>query len=429
MQEKFLKEDLLQYLWNIGDIDISSLVTTDGQALQIIDRGILNNDAGPDFLDGKIKINNTIWAGNIEIHKYSSDWIKHNHHNDPAYDNVILHVVYRDDQPVSRINHEKIPCLTLHSRIRSKSTKAYHKLLYNKHWIPCQFFFPKVSSFVKSMWLEKLVIERLQTKTEYYKSILQTHTNDWETLMYISIARYLSPNVNRDLMEELARRTDLKILLKHKNDLSQIEAILFGQSGLLSRIVTDDEYTLQLKKDYAFYQKKYNLTPMEAVNWKFSKMRPLGFPTVRIAQLANYIYNYNSNFSKILQQDVKEIKQSFGNQLSPYWKNHYQLGVSAINKLKPIGNTTIDIIIINAIVPILFLYGISKDNQTIKDNSLSLLASINAEKNSIIKKWKSLGENPKSAYDTQALLTLKKEYCNKKKCLSCDIGNAFMKSE
>lgn len=430
MLEKFLKEDLLQYLWNIADFDIQNLMTSDGQPIQIIERGVLNRDAGPDFLDSKIKINNTIWAGNIEIHKYSSDWEKHQHHKDPAYDNVILHVVFRDDKPVVRPNGEVIPTLSLYDRIRPQSTKAYHKLIYNKHWIPCQFFFPEVNSFVKSLWFEKLLIERLQNKTEYYKDILDQHTKDWESLLYIGIARYLSPNVNRNLMEELTLRTPLNILLKHKNDLSQLEAILFGQSGLLSIIENDDDYTIQLKKDYKFYQQKYNLTPMESVNWKFSKMRPLGFPTIRIAQLASYIYNSQSSFSKIVDpEEVKNVDDLFKFELSNYWKNHYRFGTITVDKSKKIGKSTINTITVNVIVPILFLYGKSKDDQVIKDQSLELLASIPAEKNSIITQWKKLGETPKTAYETQALLTLKTKYCDLKNCLSCDIGNAFMKTK
>lgn len=425
MQEQFLKEDLLQYLWNIGNFEITNLITTKGETLQIIERGILNHNAGPDFINCKIIIDNTLWVGNIEIHKYSSDWIKHKHHQDPAYNNVILHVVYKNDLPIKRKNDLLIPCLELHNRIKSNNLFRYKKLMHNKHWIPCQHFFSKLNPIIKSVWLDNVLIKRLEYKTKHFQELLKSTHYDWESILYIGTAKYLSSNVNKDQMEELAIRTPLKILLKHQDDLLIIESILFGQSGLLENVENVDAYTLQLKNNYTFYKKKYNLTPMISTSWKFSKMRPANFPTIRIAQLASYIANSKFNFSRLLNSYSKNIN-IYRVQVSEYWKTHYTFGVISKSISKYIGKTTIDILFINVVVPLIFHHGQTKDNQEQKNHALMILSNIDAEKNSIINNWVSLGQKPQNAYDTQALIELKNNFCNVKKCLNCSIGNAFM---
>lgn len=422
-----MREDFLHYLWRMKRFHLEDLQTTEGEALQIVDFGRHNQHAGPDFLEAKVRVEKTLWAGNVEIHLNASEWLTHKHQEDKTYDNVILHVVLEEDQPIFRSNGERIPCLELRKRIPPKVVNTYQKIIHNEHWIPCQHLFYSVSDMTKNMWLDRLLVERLEAKTVQVAERLVHNNHSWEETFYQILARNFGVKVNAEPFELLARLTPLKIFGKHKNNLFQIEALLFGQAGLLEKEF-EDAYPKAIQKEYQFLRQKYDLYPVKEESWRFLRMRPANFPTIRIAQFATLIYQSTHLFSKILEVDnVKDVENLFVIKLSAYWNNHYVFDKESITRNKTLGKSTIHLLIINTIVPFLFLYGTHKSLDKYRDKALRLLEELKPEKNSIIEKWKTLGLEPESAYQTQALLQLKNEYCTKKRCLECSIGNSILK--
>lgn len=422
-----MQEDLLHYLWRLKRFDFTNLQTTEGEEVHIQQMGTLNTHAGPDFTDARIKIGNTLWAGNVEMHLNASEWITHKHQEDRSYDNVILHVVLDEDQPIFRRTGERIPCIEMKKRIPLKITSTYRKLLHNEHWIPCQHHFYSVSELTRNMWLDRLSVERLEHKTEAIAKILADNNNNWEETFYQFLARNFGVKVNALPFSLLAQQTPLITLAKHKKFLFQIEALLFGQAGLLTENL-EEEYPISLRKEYQFLQKKHDLVPINGEMWKFMRMRPANFPTIRIAQFATLIYKSSQLFSKILEiEKMKDVYQLFRLELHHYWKTHYVFGKESRLRNKSLGKTTIQLITINTIIPFLFLYGKLRGGETYKDKALELLEELPPEKNSIINNWEHLGVEAPSAYQTQALIQLKNEYCKKQRCLECAIGNAILK--
>lgn len=421
-----MKEELLHYLWRTKRFDFTNLHTTQGDTLQIFQTGDYNTHAGPDFLNAKIHIGDTTWAGNVEMHVCASDWLRHGHATDKAYDNVILHVVLEEDVPILRASGERIPCLEMKTLIAPKLSSKYLELLHSEYWIPCQAQFAQVSEMTRTLWLERLLVERLEQKTELIAQQLQQNQQNWEETFYQLLARNFGVQVNMEPFELLAKSTPLLLLAKHKNSLLQIEALLFGQAGLLESDF-EDAYPHQLKKEYAFLQKKYGLTPIRGESWKFLRLRPANFPTVRIAQFAMLIFQSNHLFSKMLAAtSVEEIENMLELKLSNYWLTHYRFDKDSKKSAKKLGKSTIHLIIINTIAPFLFLYGKWKSDERYKDRAFALLEQVPPEENHIIENWQQLGVKPESAYQTQALLQLKKRYCDAKKCLNCAIGNAIL---
>ncbi len=425
--EQVVKEDLLYYLWKTKSFEYRDLTTQDGLSVEIIHYGHQNHDSGPDFFDAKVKIGDTVWAGNVEMHVHSSDWDRHAHEVDPAYDNVILHVVYDHDKEVYTANERRLPCIELKDRIDKRIQKKYARLVTSKQWIPCEKILPEIDSGYIAMWLQRMISERLAQKTDYLSRIVESTGRDWEESTYIFLSRYMGAKVNTEPFETLARSLPLAILLKNKDDLHKIEALLFGQAGMLEGNHTD-LYFKSLKKTYNFLSKKYGLNPLEPRYWKFAKMRPVGFPTIRIAQLAKIIYLTNHIFSTLIsEKDTREIKRIFEIEASSFWDDHYRFGKESPHQVKKIGAGMIDLIIINVVAPIIFLYGKSIDNQEYCDRAIDHLDRVKPEKNKITEKFKSLGVQCKTAVDSQALIQLKKEYCDYKKCASCAIGSRILK--
>lgn len=421
-----MKEDFLQYIWRMGLFDHSELVTTGGEKIKILDNGTLNTDAGPDFHNAQVIIAGTRWAGNVEIHLQSSDWNKHQHQKDKAYNNVILHVVLDEDEPVQSEQGIQIPCLTLKKRIKKGLEKKYRRLMENEHWIPCQHQFHTVSEITKNSWMDRLMVERLEGRMEQFEKKLTNNKNDWESTFYLFLVRSFGMKVNNEPFEQLAHSLPLKTLLKHKRNLFQMESLLFGQAGLLDGTF-EDEYPATLKKEYSFLQKKYNLTPLPKEIWKFMRMRPANFPTIRIAQLATLIHQSEHLFSKIIAaKNNEELINLFQLRLSNYWKTHYIFDKASSSRKKTLGKQAIQLLVINTIAPFIFLYGSKQGDDRYKDKALDLLDAISPEKNKIINEWLKLGITPKSAYQTQALLQLKKMYCDNKKCVTCSIGHQVL---
>lgn len=420
-----MNEVFIQYLWKNRLVNSDCFVLPGGQKFELLDPGEQNTNAGPDFFNTKIRINRTTWAGNAEIHINSSDWFKHGHHKDKAYDNVILHVVANNDTEVQRSNGEKIPAVEI--SFNTLLYDNYKSLIAKKLWIPCQEKIKNVDHAVVRLWLHTLLIERLERKTNEVLNSYHQNQNNWEETFYHFLAQSFGFNVNSIPFRLLAQSLPLKYIAKHKGNLMQLEAMLFGQAGMLN-IKCADAYYNNLYTEYQFLQKKFNLKPVDHQLWKFLRLRPYNFPTIRISQFAVLIYNTSHFFSRILEaKNLHELEAMFNISATEYWDHHYTFGKDTLRKKKKnLGKNAFQTIVINTIVPFLFIYGKVRDNHVYQDRAIAFLEELPAEKNSIIKKWEETGIPSESAYISQALLQLKNEYCKTKNCLQCQIGNSII---
>jgi hypothetical protein len=422
-----MTEDFLHYVWKYKAFNLSDLKTLEGEAIQVIKTGEHNQDSGPDFFNARLKIGNTTWAGNIELHLKSSDWRKHLHNNNGDYNNLILHLVYENDEDIAHTG-KPVATAELKNLIDKNLLNKYNQLVYAKQWIPCANQLNTVSSFTLNNWLERLLIERLERKAKTISSLLELNKNNLEETFYIHLARNFGMKVNSVPFELLAKSLPNSFLGKHKSSLFQVEALLFGQSGLLEKEFSDD-YPNQLKNEYAFLQKKFSLQPIEGHLWKFLRLRPVNFPTVRIAQLASLIHNSSGLFSKIMEaQKVEELRKLLTAETSDYWNTHYVFDKESKTQKKNLGTVAIDNIIINSIVPFMFVYGDYKGVEDYKDKAVALLEQLSSEQNNIIEKFMELGLKSVHASNSQSLLELKNEYCSFKKCLNCGIGISLLKN-
>lgn len=419
-----MKEAFLHYLWQNQLVDLSQLILNH-EPVEIIHPGWPNNDAGPDFFNIRIKLDGTIWAGNAEIHVKSSDWQHHGHQNDPAYDNVILHLVVDHDQEIN--NSKGMPVPTVRMHYDSALWKRYEYLLNAKSWIPCQDDIHIIPPQKIRFWLYKLAVERIEQKAGEMSRFLEISTMNWEELLYVFLGRYFGAPANTLPFEILTRNLSFNLVSKNKDDLLMIEAMLFGQAGFLDG-QNEDPYFIALKKEYLFARRKYGLIPADKGMWKFSKMRPAHFPSIRIGQFASLLAHREHLFSNIIEAESKEqIEQLFDIKASEYWDEHYNFGKKSKRKTtKVIGDQLINILIINVVIPLWVLYGQKHDEQSFIDRALGVLEELNPEKNNIIRKWKEIGVEASSALDSQALLQLKKKYCDYKRCLDCKIGNLII---
>ncbi|HNW89920.1 MAG TPA: DUF2851 family protein [Bacteroidales bacterium] len=421
-----MNEDLLCYIWKYQRFS-ANIFTTDGKQIKVESPGSANTDAGPDFTNAKIRIDNTLWAGNIEIHLRSSDWYAHRHEQDKAYDNIILHVVYEDDKPVFDKIGNKIVTVELKNTVDDQLISKYKKFAESKNTIPCSKLTDMVNEIIIYNWLENLAIQRLQVKTAIIFNKLSLYKNNWEQTFYEIFARNFGFNVNAEPFEMLAKTLPQQYFAKSKNNLFQIEALLFGQAGLLDDDFTDD-YPKKLKTEYSYFQKKYNLKPIGKHLWKFLRIRPKNFPTIRLAQFASLIYKSNNLFSKILESRTHtEIYQLFDLDCSDYWQTHYVFDKLSAKSPKNPGKSTINLLIINTIVPFVFAYGKIKDDESFTERALEFLSVLPPEKNHFTEKFLLAGIKPLNAMQSQAMIQLFNEYCSNKKCLHCSIGDAVLK--
>jgi hypothetical protein len=422
-------EDFLHYIWKFRLFDKTDLKTVDGEDIEIFSAGLPNSDSGPDFHNARIRIGDTVWAGNVEVHIQSGDWHKHKHTNDNAYNNVILHVVYREDVPVIFPDGRHLPTLELQNRIAPELYNQYHSLIFgNQTIIPCEGTIGKVDDITIRNWLTRVLIERLEKKSATVITALNVNRGDWEETFYQFLAANFGFKTNAVPFELLAKSLPQNILAKHKNNPLQIEALVFGQAGFLEGDVVD-EYPISLKKEYDFLRKKYSLTPIETHLWKFMRLRPQNFPTVRLAQFAALVVKSNHLFSKVLDiRDVKTLRELFtGIHVNPYWDNHYRFDAESKNMAKNLGQSSIDILLLNTLALFMFSYGKHLQLQHYIDRGLKLLESLPKEQNNIIADFDTLGVKINTAFESQGLLELKKNYCNFKKCLQCGIGNKILR--
>ncbi|MCY7291779.1 MAG: DUF2851 family protein [Ferruginibacter sp.] len=418
-----MTEQLLQFIWQFQYYNKSNLLTSSGELLQIINPGTHNTNQGPDFLNAKIKIGDTIFAGSIEIHINASEWTAHKHNDDGNYKSVILHVVWLEDKKLQL----SFPSLELHSRVSNIMLEKYETLMNARQFIPCEKHINQISELSFTAWKERLLIERLQEKATYVEQKLVNNNHYWEEVFWQLLAKNFGLKINSDAFESIASTVPLNILGKHKNQLHQLEALLLGQAGLLNKDFTDD-YAVMLKKEYHFLKMKYSLIATH-IPVHFLRMRPANFPTIRLSQLAMLVHKSNHLFSKIKDAEtVKEVENLFDVGANDYWHYHYSFEEETVFKKKTLGKQMIQNIIVNTVLPVLYAYGWYNNAETFKDKALLWATQLLPEKNNITEGFKTLGVSNKSAYDSQALIQLKNKYCNQRRCLQCAVGNSILKN-
>ncbi|MBT8189367.1 MAG: DUF2851 family protein [Bacteroidia bacterium] len=419
-----VKEDLLQLIWKLKKFDLVSLSCTNGALLSILDFGLHNHNSGPDFINAKIKIDDTIWVGHIEIHVKASEWYQHKHHLDPAYDNVILHVVYTYDKDVYNSKSTYIPTLTLDTRISEKTLLRFEDINSSLSWIPCASQIHKIDKARIQLELESIYIRRLESKSQRIFKMLNQNKNDWEECLYQLLFQYLGLKINGDAFKQLSFKAPYKLFKKYTHNIFLAEAFLFGQAGMLQN---QDAYFRKLGKEYDHLKLKHNLTPMSGVEWHFLRLRPANFPTIRIAQLAMLYSRFPSLFSVLIRSFNKSsLDKIFDSGTSSYWSEHYIPGRPSTFKLKKIGKTSLNLLLINVVVPIIFSYARKTGNNILVEKSIDIISRLPAEKNKITNKWFELGIESKNALKSQALIELKSNFCDKYKCMNCPIGQQLL---
>ena len=418
-----MTEAFLQYVWQHQLLE-GELVTTDGLPVVVERPGILNRDAGPDFFDARVRIGDTLWVGNLEVHVKSSDWNRHRHTNDRAYDNVILHVVYRCDTGVTLHDCHPLPTIELSRNIADAIWNNYEALQNPPAEIPipCMDHLAEVPSFYVDSYLERLTLERLERKCATVRQLLQETRGSWEHTCYRLMAHYFGGKANAFPFELLAKNTDLGLLSRWRDNPQRIEALLMGQAGLLEGYF-EDEYPRQLQTDYEALRQGLGLEPIKGFLWKYHRMRPNGFPTLRISQFARLVCQSHHLFSHMLEvSDAAELRKFFDVTASPYWDMHYRFDQPSPGTAKRLGEDFIHTLIINAWVPLLFEYGNHLGGQQYKDRAVSILQQLPPEKNRIVRQWTAAGVGALNASQSQALLQLYNEHCASHDCLHCQIG-------
>ncbi len=417
-------------MWPIGGMQ-----TTDGQEVEVIDPGLHNRNSGPDFFNAKVKINGTLWVGNVEIHDKSSDWYQHGHQQDEHYNNVVLHVVGVADREVQMQSGHFVPQMVL--TIPPSVHDNYEELLRTDAYPPCYRIIPNLTRLTIHAWMAALQTERLEQKTIAIQERVKEAGGSWEDAYFQTMARNYGFGINGDAFEEWARHIPLQAVGKHRDDLFQIEAIFMGQAGLLElntipaqyqQQALNEGYFAKLRNEYQYLAHKFSLTPMNAQLWRFLRLRPQNFPHIRIAQLANLYYQRKATLSALIDcQDMPAMAAMLRTQVTPYWETHYTFGSESFRNAKHLSPFSINLLMINTCVPMLFAYGRHSMKETLCDRAFDILEQLKAENNHIIRMWKECGLDVKSAGDSQALIQLKKEYCDKKECLRCRIGYEYLK--
>lgn len=422
-----MKEDFLHYLWKFKNFEIENLKTSNGEPLTIINSGSYLQMAGPDFFNAQITIGNQKWAGNIEIHLKSSDWYVHHHERDEAYDSVILHVVWEHDTEIFRKDNTEIPVLELKHYVSKKVLDNYTSLKAPKSWIFCEKQLHSIDEFELKNWQERLFFERLERKSKQIEELLLKLGKDWEALLFCLLAKNFGLNTNGETFLRIAQSIPFSILRKESFELENLEALFFAKAGLLS-VDKEDRYFKELRKRYVYISQKYQMEEFISEPVQFFKHRPDNFPTIRLSQLANLYHGQQNLFSKLIQlNSIQGIYEIFKVSVSSYWQNHYQFDKESSKKKKALTTSFIDLLVINTIIPLQFLYAKSQGKE-VSEDVIQLMQQVVAEKNRVVTKFDSFGIPSKNALDTQSLLQLKNEYCDKGRCLECAIGTRLLKN-
>ncbi|MEM6726260.1 MAG: DUF2851 family protein [Bacteroidota bacterium] len=420
-----MQEAFIHYVWQFQQFNHQSLRTTNGESLVIFNPGHPHQDEGPDFRNARLRIGKTLWAGNVELHVRASDWQAHQHEGDPHYESVILHVVHEADVPIRRQNGELIPTLALKGRIAPKLAARYQWIQSSRHWIPCLERFQEVELFRKQVFMQRLLIERFEYRSTYFQEVFTYYRQDWSQSFYHVLAAGFGIPINQLPFEMLARSLPLNLLRKHASSAFQIEALIFGQAGMLKQPPLD-HYQASLQSEYHHLVRKFGLHPIDGSIWHYLRLRPASFPSARLAQFAALITSEAHLFSKVRQHlDKKALFEILRPTVSIYWQNHYRFG--KLSKKVPVqaGKAFVERLIANTIVPFLFFYQQTTGKNDAPDALFALISSCKGEKNKILHHWERLGMPNNNAFDSQSLLHWKKHYCDQRKCLNCVVGKAL----
>jgi hypothetical protein len=422
-----MNEEFFHYLWRFRLLD-HDLLTIEGEPLTIIHPGEPNPNSGPDFFNARIRIGDTTWAGNVEIHIHASDWYRHNHQVDRAYDNIILHAVAENDVPVIDPNGRSIPTLEMKGRFPESILSCYQDFQRNQRWIPCEQLIADLDQRHFSQWATALNLEFQEEKMNRFRISLEQCRNDWDECFYQQLLRSFGFRINAVPFELLAKSLPYKTIRKYEVDQFILEALLFGQAGFLERDF-NEEYPAKLKKEYNFLRAKHALKPVNPALWSFLRLRPSNFPTLRIAELATLLHRKENLFELLLKDEISRIMGNlFMVATTNYWSTHFHFDKLSTPHPKFMGRASADLLILNFVVPFLFFYGEMKQDTSQKERAIQLLELLPGEMNSVIRKWKESGFPVKNALHTQALLHLKRSYCDSRQCLKCRIGNVLLRN-
>ncbi len=423
-----MKESFLHFIWKNKLFNSDTLSTAKGEVLHIIHPGFHNTDSGPDFFDAKIKIGDITWAGNVEIHSKSSDWYVHGHEKDPAYDNVILHVVEQDDLPVYNSNNHQIPTFVLGKYLKKGYLKNFNNLIKNKSILRCQNKLKSVDPFVIINYKYKLFFERLEKKNAIITQMLLRTRNDWDSVLYITLLKYFGGTVNKEAFEQLANLLPYKIFKKYTDDAFKLEALLFGVGGLLNENKPGNPRYCQLRKEYRFLKAKHQLSELKSNTVRFHRLRPISFPTIKLAQFAILYHKKDFLFEKLMKlEHPEEAYELFQITTDEYWDTHYNFDKLTKTKKKTIGKDFIDRILINVVVPLKFAHqkhlGVSDSEKIVE-----FIEQIKPEKNRIVDIFHKIKLHSLNALDTQAIIQLNENYCKPERCLQCEFGQYIIKN-
>ena len=429
-------ERLLHYVWKHKLLPLKEPETTDGRLVEIIDPGLYNRlHSGPDFFNAKVRIGGTLWVGNVEVHQRASEWYQHKHDQDPRYNNVVLHVVAEADTDVMTQDRHYLPQLVL--QIPASLSENYEELLHTDQYPPCYKIIPDLTTLTVHSWLTALQTERLEQKTEAIKRRAEQCNGSWEDAYFVTLARNYGFGINGDAFEQWAQNVPLSAVGKHRDNLFQVEAIFMGQAGLLElesippRYQADalnEGYYAKLHNEYQYLAHKFSMEPMDFTVWRFLRLRPQNFPHIRISQLANLYYERRAGLSALLEcETLEQLRDLLDTHVTPYWETHYTFGSESPKSMKKTSVSSKNLLIINTAIPMLFAVGRHRQKEEFCDRAFDLLEQLGAEQNHIIRMWKECGLEVKTAGDSQALIQLKKEYCDRKDCLRCRIGYEYLK--
>ncbi|MDE7456148.1 MAG: DUF2851 family protein [Prevotella sp.] len=430
-------EQLLHYCWKHKLCPLEGLQTTDGRSVEVLDPGLHNRNSGPDFFNAKVKIGGTLWVGNVEIHDKSGDWYVHGHERDVHYNNVVLHVVGVADRDVKTQEGNFVPQMVL--KVPESVHDNYAELLRTDAYPPCYKIIPELTRLMIHAWLAALQTERLEQKTVAIAERVRQANGSWEDAFFMTLARNYGFGINGDAFEEWARHIPLRAVGRHRDDLFQIEAIFMGQAGLLEpsaiperyqQDAQSEDYFDKLRREYQFLAHKFSLKPMDSNLWRFLRLRPQNFPHIRISQLANLYYERRASLSALVEcKDMVSLADLLRTQVTPYWETHYTFGSESIRSAKHLSASSINLLIINTCIPMLFAYGRHAMKEELCDRAFDFLEQMRAEQNHIIRMWREVGLEVNTAGDSQALIQLKREYCDKRDCLRCRIGYEYLKQK
>lgn len=428
-------EELLHYTWKHRLLPLGELHTTDGRTVEVIDTGLHNSNAGPDFFNAKVRIGATLWVGNVELHLKSGDWYAHGHDRDPRYNNVVLHVVCQADCEALTQEGHYLPQLVVPIAPRLKH--GYEELLREDKYPPCHKIVPQLSALTVHAWMAALQTERLEQKTLAIAERARRCEGSWETAYFATLARNYGFGVNGDAFEQWAMNVNLAAAGKHRDDLFQTEALFMGQAGLLDMESVPqryrdktmaDGYFTRLRSEYTFLAHKFSLKPMDHAAWRFLRLRPQNFPHIRLAQLARLYHERRSGLSALLEcENAEQLHKLLATSVTPYWETHYTFGAESKRSAKHLSEASLNLIIINTAIPVLFAVGRHRQKEALCDRAFDLLEQLKAESNHIISMWRECGLSVSTAGDSQALIQLKREYCDRKYCLRCRFGYEYLK--